>query len=523
VSEAGLDDGRPLQGVRPLEGEAASRPADSADSIARNTAFGLATQLTTAAFTAALTLYLVRALGTADYGVFALAIGVGGLVLMASDLGISASAGRFIAERRGDHGAVAAVLGDAFRLKLIVSAVACAALFATAGPIADAYGNGDLAWPLRAVAIAVFGHSMLLLYRGSFIAMGRVSVTWRIIFLESAMEAGATIALVLAGGGAAGAVFGRAIGYVFGALIGVLLALRIIGRRSLVASAGSPGRRRQIVRYAGALLVVNAAYTLFERIDVLLIGAIVSTTAVGVFEAPLRLTNFLAYGGQAMAFGVAPRVARHAQQGQNVAAFVAATRYLILLQAALLAPVLVWSDPIVDLTLGSGYEESAEVLRALAPFMFLAALGTFITLGVNYLGEARRRVPLAIAAVLVNLVIDLILIPEIGVLGGAVGTDVAFALYVVGHFWICRDVLGFSLTPVMSTLFRSLVAAGAMCAVLAAFGTSSLSPLEALVGAALGITAYAALLVATGEVSRRELVDARSAVAAALRRARLIG
>jgi O-antigen/teichoic acid export membrane protein len=517
VPETPADDAR-----RPPQPERTG-PPDSADSIARNTAFGIATQLTTAAFTAILTLYLVRALGAGDYGVFALAVGIGGLVLMASDLGISASAGRFIAERRGDRGAVAAVLADAFRLKLVVACVICTALFATAGPIADAYGNGDLAWPLRAVAIAVLGHSMLLLYRGAFIAMGRVSLTWRVIFLESVMETGTSIALVVAGAGAAGAAFGRAAGYLFGASVGAVLVWRVIGRRSLLGRPGGSRGAREIARYAGAMLIVNAAYTLFERIDVLLIGAIISTTAVAVFEAPLRLATFLAYGGQAIAFGVAPRIARHARHGQNVTAFVAATRYLIMLQAALLAPVLVWAGPITDLALGDGYEESDEVLRALAPFMFLAAIGTFITLGVNYLGEARRRVPLAIGAVLVNLVIDLVLIPDIGVLGGAVGTDVAFALYVIGHFWISRDVLGFPLRPLLATLARCLVAAGAMCAALAVFGTSALSPVEAVAGAATGIAVYCALLLVTREVSRAELASARASLGARLRRGRALG
>ena len=51
-------------------------PAPRSDSITRNTFFGLATQLTTAAFTAALTLFLVRALGPDDYGIFALATGI---------------------------------------------------------------------------------------------------------------------------------------------------------------------------------------------------------------------------------------------------------------------------------------------------------------------------------------------------------------------------------------------------------------------------------------------------------------
>src|SRR5919109_3096693 len=138
-----------------------------AESIARNTAFGVATQVTTAVFTAGLTLYLIRAVGAGDYGVFALAVSVGALVVIASDFGITSSAGRFIAEHRGDRGAVAAVLADAFKLKLLVGAIASATLVATASPIANAYGNSDLAWPLRAVAIAVFGQSMMLLYRGA--------------------------------------------------------------------------------------------------------------------------------------------------------------------------------------------------------------------------------------------------------------------------------------------------------------------------------------------------------------------
>jgi len=493
---------------------------EEADSIGRNTAFGVATQVTSAVFTAALTLYLIRALGADDYGVFALAVGVGALLLIACDFGITASAGRFIAEHRGDRTAVAAVLADSFKLKLLAGAIVAALLAATATPIADAYGNPDLAWPLRAVALAVFGQSMMLLYRGAFIAMARVALTWRLIFLESAFEISASVALVLGGGGAAGAAAGRAAGYVFGALVGVALATRILGRRALTAGVGASSRRREIARYAGALFLVNAAFTLFERIDVLLIGAIVSTTAVGVFEAPLRLSTFLSYAGQAVAFGVAPRMARHREHGSDVAAFERAIRYLILLQAALLAPTLVWSEPIVDLALGSDYEQSSEVLRALAPFIFLSALGTFITLGVNYLGEARRRVPLAIITVLVNLGIDLVLIPEIGVLGAAVGTDVAFALYVLGHFWIIKQVLGLAMGPVFLTLFRCLAAAGAMAGVLALFGTAELSVAEALLGGTAGLVVYCIGLWASGEVSSREVGDARRMLANRLDRTR---
>jgi O-antigen/teichoic acid export membrane protein len=492
--------------------ESAPLPPDGSEGIARNTFFGLAAQLTSAAFTAVITLYLVRALGPEDYGVFALAVGVGTLVVLASDLGVTQSAERFIAEHRGDRSAVATVMADALKLKLAAAAIACGGLIAAAEPVADAYDIPELTWPLRAAAVAVLGQTILALYRGSFVALARVSVVWRIVLLESVVETAATIAIVVAGAGAAGAAWGRAAGYLFGAAVGMVSAIRFIGPRALSLRAKRPGRKRQIAAYAGPLFLVNAAYTLFDQIDVLLIGAIKSATAVAVFEAPLRLVHFLGYAGQAVAAGVAPRLARGARASPDVAAFERALRWLVLVQAALVAPVLVWATPMVEVALGDGYEDSAEVLRALAPFMFLSAIGTFVTLAVNYLGEARRRIPLAIAAVALNAAIDLVLIPEIGVVGAAVGTDVAFAVYVLGHLWMCRRLLGFAVRPMIVTVARALAASAAMAALLAAFGTSDVPAAALVAGALAGLAVYGASLVLLREISPAELRAARAAM-----------
>ena len=64
--------------------------------------FGLATQMSTALFTAVLTLYLVRALSPAEYGTLALAIGITGLLLKPSDIGTTQATARYVAERHGD-------------------------------------------------------------------------------------------------------------------------------------------------------------------------------------------------------------------------------------------------------------------------------------------------------------------------------------------------------------------------------------------------------------------------------------
>src|ERR1700757_4123441 len=107
------------------------------ESIPRSAAYAFAVQLTTAAFTAILTLYLVRALGPAAYGVFALALATAGLIAVPADLGISPSTSRFVAERRGDGRAVAAVISAGFKPKLTTAALASVVLFLTSGWIAS--------------------------------------------------------------------------------------------------------------------------------------------------------------------------------------------------------------------------------------------------------------------------------------------------------------------------------------------------------------------------------------------------
>jgi lipopolysaccharide exporter len=492
---------------------AAPPPQDDADTITRNTAFALASQLATASFTAVLTIVLVRVLGPEDYGVFALALSVASLVFLPADFGISQSTARFVAEHRGERDRIAAVMADGLKLKVASSAVICVILFALAGPIASAYDAPDMAWALRGVALALFGQSMMGFYRTGFEAIGRVRLNLRLVFSESAVEAGASIALVLAGAGVVGAAFGRAIGYAFGTALALYLARQTIGARGISLRGSPAGRLREIASYAGALLIIDAIFAALTQLDILLIGAILGTSAVGIFQAPAKLITFLHYPGLALSAGVSPRLARGGE-GPNVQAFAAGIRYLMILQGLLVVPTIVWAGPITDLVLGDEFAESADVMRALAPLTFLFGIAPIVSVGVNYLGEARRRIPIAIAALIANFVVSIVLLYEIGVVGSAIGADVAYLIYVPAHFWILKRMIGLTVRPVAVTFARTLVAAAAMAVAMLAFGYNELSVLDWFAGGAAGVAAYVAVLLATGEVSRSELAAVRRAVAA---------
>ena len=487
------------------EQPAPANGGDAAAGAARNTAFALATQLVTAAFTGALTLYLVRALGPREFGIFSLAVSVGALMFLPSDFGISGSAARFIAERRGDRGGIAALMSDAIRLKLMISGTLSALLFALAGPIASAYEQPSLGWPIRWVAIAVLGQSVVAFYRYAFVAQREVVRGFRIVLSESAVEAATSVVLVALIGGASSAAAGRAAGYAGGVGAAVVVTWRALGGRAFRRAHGLGEARKKLARYAGALFIIDASFTAAVQASPLLIGAFLGPTAVGLYQAPARLIVFLQYVGVSVANGVAPGLARREGHEPETRTFLTALRYLIVYQAILVAPVVVWADPLVQLALGDGYGRSADVLRALSPYIYLSGLAALVAGGVNYLGEAKRRVPIALMDVGLSVALTAVLLPTIGLLGAAYASDVVPVLYVGFHLWILRRFIDLPMRPLLLAMARGLLAAAAMAGVLLAFGTDDLSVIDWIGGTLLGVAAFLAVLVVTREVTVADL------------------
>ena len=235
------------------------QPSRAPDTMATNVGFSLAVRITGGVFTTVLTLFLVRALDPAGYGTFALALSIGTLVLIPANLGVSQAAARFVAEHRGDHVSAARVVSDAFRLKIAASVVFSLGLIALAEPIAAAYDTPELAWPLRLMAIAVFGQSMLLLCDAIFEAVGRLGLPARVVLGERHRGRGVDRDRAVRTAGQPAPCAGRAAAYAF--------ARDRAGARGPDHRRAASARRREghgharrIAVYGSALLVVDGAF-----------------------------------------------------------------------------------------------------------------------------------------------------------------------------------------------------------------------------------------------------------------------
>jgi O-antigen/teichoic acid export membrane protein len=477
------------------------------ESIGRNAVFALLTQVATGAFTAVITIFLVRELGPSDYGTFALALSITSLLSIVTGTAPGASAGRFLAERHGDWGAVTGILGMVIPFRLLMSGAVAVALFAAAGLIANAYDAPQLETPLRVLAIAYFGQTVFLFIRTVFISLRRTPRAFALVISESAVEFTAVISIVSLGGGVTGAAAGRSIGYAFGALLGVVLLQRMLGRSPIFGTGPSPVARRVFLGYASTLLVVVVTDAVFAQLAPLMLGAYLTTAAVGFFTAPATLLPFMSYLGAALEQGIAPRMAKHEREERPTAAHELGLKYMVIAQATATPFLVVWAAPITELLFGDGYGESADVLRLLAPVAFLVGVNPLFQSPISYAGEARRRIPASIAALAVAATLNAILIPDIGVNGAAIGASAGYVVYVGWHAKIARDVLGIDLGPLAVTLLKTAVAACLAGGVLALIGTDP--SVGGWVAGILGApAAYLSALVLLRELDRSDLTRA---------------
>ncbi|MBV9803179.1 MAG: oligosaccharide flippase family protein [Solirubrobacterales bacterium] len=470
----------------------------------RNTVLQFLTQVATAAFTSGLTLFLVRKLGASGYGIYSLAYSIGGLALLPAGLGLPTAVGRFLADHRSDVGQMRAILALGLKLQVPAALVSGAGLFALAGAIADAYGHPALGWPLRWMGCAVVAQAIFGLFTSTCMSIRRISGSLWMVVIESAIETFAAVALVLAGAGAAGALLGKAIGYAVAAVAGFVLVSRLLGgmrRRGVLPSAV---HTRSIVSYAGVLFVVNATWQAIAQMDILLIGALLSSAAVGSFGAVLKILTLLGYLGIAVSGGVAPRLSLGGG-APDTRTFNAALRYLLIVQGLVIAPMLVWPKPIVGLLLGHGYSSSPAILRVLTVQAFVSAPASLASVSVSYLGEGRRRVMIMLATLALGIVSTYVLLRVMGLLGAAVADDLVQVVYVSAHLWLCSRLFAVEFALLTRSLLRTLLAAAAMTVPMLAMGVDHLSVLDWVVGGAGGLAAYLATLLLSREISLAEL------------------
>lgn len=393
--------------------------------------------------TVVMTVIITRSFSRAAAGAFFTAMSLFLIIEAVASLGAATGTVYFIARLRslGQSRRIPEVLRTVIWPVAVVSVTAAVALAVFAAPAARLLVHGQLghagarpgevATELRFLAAALPFAAMLDTLLGAtrgYRAMGPTVVVDRI----------ARPLLQLAGAGVAAAAGSAALlapvwalPYVPAACV-LWLWFRKIQRRPAPEPqepAGDPEPLR-FWRFTGPRGLAALAQITIQRVDIVLVAVMRGPAEAAVYTAATRFLVAGQFGNQAISMAAQPRFTEMFALGNHQAAnriYQATTAWLILLTWPLYLLAVSYGPAVLDI-FGHAYQAGTTVIVILGLTMLLATGCGQVDMVLVTTGRSSWSLVNGLLAVIVNIGLDVALIPRYGITGAAIGWSAAIVL-----------------------------------------------------------------------------------------------
>lgn len=355
----------------------------------------------------------IRLLGTTAFGSFILFLGVHGLLVVVVDFGLNGAV-----EKRLSGDASTNVLATAAGLKLALIVPVLLAVIALETP-ANSYLGADLAVILIPAVLAhQFGRLTIHGLRGEL----RVAEAAVVAFIRRVVFISIGLIFVAFDWGVVGLVAAYVGGWTVTAVVGGIRISTPLGRPTKTAA-------RSLLDFSKYNFVASViGSSIYQWLDVLVIGLYLTTTHVAAYEAAWRIAAALVLLSQSIAVTLFPQVsdwqARDALESVSQVFPDAVAGALVLVLPAMVGAPFVAAELLRTVDPGVKIAATALILLTLGkvPEAVNGIVGR-VLLGLNRPDLVARA---AIVFIVTNLVLNLLLVPFAGLAGAAVATSLAF-------------------------------------------------------------------------------------------------
>jgi O-antigen/teichoic acid export membrane protein len=386
---------------------------------------------------------IVRHLSKTDFGVFAYALSLVVMGQSIAALGVDRAVSRFLPiydERREDGkllgtlvvaAGTIAVLG----LAIVVLVAGLGDLIATSGPDSTGAAGGAVLLILIVLAPLQALDTVLIATFAAF------SKSKSIFIRKHLLTPGLRLAAVVAVVALAGDVEALAIGYVVGGALGVLLSIGLlvsilrstkVVERVRASGAGITLPSRELYSFALPLLAMDLLFVLMNTSNVIMLGHFGNAEEVADYRVvqPAAHLNLVIMSTFALLFtpAAARLFAREDREGMSdlywrTSVWVAVASFPVL------AVTTAFAEPVTVLMFGEQYRESGTILALLAVGYYVSAALGFNGLTLRVHGLVKPVVVVSVLAAVLNLALNLILIPAYGAIGAGLGLCVTFLVH----------------------------------------------------------------------------------------------
>jgi O-antigen/teichoic acid export membrane protein len=476
----------------------ASQPPSTHQRFAKDVIIvGLATGLV--ALSGILTMPLfTRTLGATDYGIWAQSLATSSIVLLVVGLGLPLPMVRFLPAKT-DKAAIRDDVYSVLCLSLLTTLVVCAIMVVFAGPIARTFFDGATQI-VKLTALVILLSSPTSMYLTFFRAFGHMKTYSLFTLIDAYGQVGIVSYLVLHGYGLESIFIGLI------ALKGLLL-LCLLMRVTRQLGAARPRflRTTEYLRFALPALPALLSWWVVTSSDRYVIAGYVGLDAVGVYSVAYSLGNIIVLIVNVLGFVLTPTLSRlydERKMDELAIQISYSLKYFLMLAIPFVVGAAVLARPLLTLFSTASMASRGGIVLPLIALSILVYGSLVVLTQVMLLTKKTTLLGLVWGgAAVLNLGLNILLVPRMGINGSAISSLTAFAL-VLGI--VCSYSFGKVRIPFdWRFMIKSLVASGIMALVV--WLISPQTRPQTVAAVIVGVIVYAIALLLLKAIRKDEI------------------
>ena len=392
--------------------------------VAKNTAILILLRVGVPLLSVLLMLVLARKLGTEGIGRYALAYSLLELFNTIGPLGLYAVITR---EGSRNRPVLEKMLANAITMGSMVSLLLIVVMIVTGKVLGYDEQTQQI---LVILSFAILPCTIGYFLEGASVAIEKMNFIAYSTLLEYVIKVGIGVALLLAGYGLESVMIVAVVGRFASA---ILNALFLKHEKIRVSFGFDPDMIRKLLRLCPAFLFIGIFATLYWRIDILMLSWMRPLEDVGLYGAAYRLFNFAILIPASLSLALYPQMTRLMQQDQEQLVRLGriALRYLFALTLPIAVALTIIGKDALILLFSNDFQSAATTVAVLA--WALIPYGVVRYNAYLLFAADRQNVDLVINIImaLLNILMNLLLIPRYGHLGAAIATLCSISIYSV--------------------------------------------------------------------------------------------
>lgn len=456
---------------------------------------GLVARIVESAFAFVGTIVFARLLGPADFGSYYLILAIA-MIITRPLIGITDAIKKRSSEIESPHSEMFGLqLLSSFGFIILVSVISV--LLSSQLISYVELNQAVLVLILMVLTVGLFSPCQELLVS----IQGRFDKKVWLETIRTAIMPFCQVALVLMGWG----VVGMAFGYAVSAFLVLPITIYLLHTRPSVPGIDVLRSVWKFARYSILTALMSNVYT---RLDVILLGLILSSASVGYYEVASKLTLPATFISGMASTALMPKLSSLSSLDESVTNEIEdVLSYASLLAVPLFFGGLAVAEPLVVTTYGNEYREAALLLPGIALFRLVRTQSQQFRSALNGLDRPNVVLKLSAVALTFNIVTGYILTIKYGTIGVIIATVAAEFIQYFGSWFILRKSLPkFSIFP---DLLKYQLLSG-----IPTYGTAvivvSISPLGAIHTLVLALLAgaiayFGTLIILSSEIRKSYL------------------